>query len=478
MVKPHTKRGPNHSYRTKHSNYSHRTKHSNHSHKTRKSNHSHSTTNSNNKTNNGWITLKIHGKPYERGFAHGQILSKEIKKVFEIFPFLIEQEINISFNEYNKTCMDIIKPQIIKHFPEFYEELRGISEGAFSNGILCSIDKLIGWNSYLSMSDYINNPSKIKHRKNNAHHSHCSSRCSAFIATGDATEKGDIIMAHNTHCDFVSAQLFNIILHVKPDKGYAFKMQTAPGCIASGMDWFVCSSGMVGCETTISEIKYKPIFGAPYFCRIRQAMQYGASIDDYNKIMLKDNAGDYACSWLFGNIKTNEIGILEIGLKHHYIEKTMNGLFYGMNSAINDELRKTETHDTKIYDLTNSSGSRNYRLNQLLHDKYYGEINIENAKTIISDHFNTIKNEVSPDNLSICRHSELEDSQTHYNFPFGCVDGKVMNSQMGKRLMFEGQFGSACGRIFNAEQYLKKHPEYKKWKPYLVDFPKKPWTVL
>lgn len=472
MVKTNKKRRPNHNRKTK---QFHQTKQS---HQTTRYNSTIKGHIIKSKTINGWITIKIHGKPYERGFSHGRILSKEIKKVFEIFPFMIEQEFDISFIEYNKTCIDIIKPQIIKHFPEFYEELRGISEGAFSNGVLCSIDKLIGWNSYLSMSDYINNPSKIKQHKNNAHHSHSGSRCSAFIATGDATENGDIIMAHNTHCDFVSAQLFNIILHVKPDKGYAFKIQTAPGCIASGMDWFVCSSGMIGCETTISEIKYKPVFGAPYFCRIRQAMQYGASIDDYNKIMLHDNAGDYACSWLFGNIKTNEIGILEIGLKHHYIEKTMNGLFYGMNSAINDELRKTETHDTKIYDLTNSSGSRNYRLNQLLNDKYYGEINIENAKVILSDHFNTAKNAVSPDNLSICRHSELDDSQTHYNFPFGCVDGKVMNSQMAKTLTFEGRFGSACGRVFNANQYLKKHPEYKKLKPYLVDFPIKPWTIL
>ena len=256
-------------------------------------------------------------------------------------------------------------------------------------------------------------------------------------------------------------------------------MQTAAGYIASGLDWFICSSGMIGCETTISEINYKPVFGFPYFCRIRPAMQYGDSIDSYNKIMLRDNAGDYACSWLFGNINTNEIGLLEIGLKKHNIKKTKNGLFYGMNSAVGDELRETETNDTTLYDLSDSSGARNYRFDQLLNNEYYGKINTENAKIILSDHFNTLENKDSMDSLSICRHSEYDNnSKNHQNYPFGCVDGKVVNSQMAKTLSFDGRFGSCCGRVFKAKQFINKYPAYKKWKPYLVDFPYKKWTVL
>ena len=102
-------------------------------------------------------------------------------------------------------------------------------------------------------------------------------RCSAFIATGNATKNRDIVMAHNTHSDFVTGQLLNIVIKVFPDVGNAFIMQTSAGLIASTSDWFLMSNGIIGCETTLSDINYKPEFGTPFFCRIRELMQYAKS---------------------------------------------------------------------------------------------------------------------------------------------------------------------------------------------------------
>lgn len=135
-------------------------------------------------------------------------------------------------------------------------------------------------------------------------------------------------MAHNTHTNFADGQLHNIIMNVIPSSGHPFVMQTSAGYIASGTDWFICSTGMIGCETTIGDINYTPRFGVPYFCRIRQAMQYGKTLDDYEQIMDKKNAGDYACSWLFGDINTNEIMLYEIGLKEKNVQRTKNGVFW------------------------------------------------------------------------------------------------------------------------------------------------------
>ena len=243
----------------------------------------------------GWNIAHIYGNPYERGFAHGYLMRNHFKKVLKVFPFIVKEDFKVSLRTFINQSNKLIKPNIKKHFPEFYQEIKGISDGLKYGNIDVSHDYLIAWNSILSMSELFD--------KN-------VQRCSAFIGCGNATENGDIVMAHNTHSDYATGQLFNIVLYVTPEKGHPFVMQTMPGSIASSSDWFLCGSGIVGCETTIGDINYKPKFGSPFFCRIRQAMQYGDTLDDYVKIMVSNNAGDYACSWLLGNIKTNEIMLI------------------------------------------------------------------------------------------------------------------------------------------------------------------------
>ena len=416
----------------------------------------------------GWINIKIYGNPYERGFAHGYLLYDKLKQIIDTFPFIIENEFKQKPYEYIQLCNKLIKPNIKTHFPEFYEELVGISKGAFSKKVLISVDFLIAWNSLLSMDVYYKNVNNNK-------------RCSAFIATGNATQNGDIIMAHNTHCDFITAPFFNINMTIIPEKGNSFIMQTAPGYIASGTDWFISSSGIIGCETTISKITYIPDFknGYPYFCRIRKAMQYGNTIDDYIEIMCLHNAGDYACSWLFGNINNNEIALFEIGLKHHSVQRTKNGLFYGMNSVLDKTIRESETNDTDLFNETTSSGSRNYLLHQLLNEEYYGKLNIENAKLVLSDHYDSFLNKDIMNANGICKHSEINDDiSTHKCKPYGCIDGKVVNSKLAKRLIYIGRFGSSCGRIFNKNDFIKIHPQYKSWINHLVNIPKYKWINI
>ena len=414
----------------------------------------------------GWITIHIYGNAYDRGYAHGILLKDEMKKVLLSFPFIVETHLKIDFQKYLQICIDKIKPIIMNDYKEYYEEIRGISEGFMNSGIIVNIDYLIAWNSLLSMYSYFRNNKAYK--------------CSAFIATGDATEDGKIIMAHNSHCDFITGQTQNIIIYVTPDQGEPFVMQSAPGFIASGTDWFISSSGIIGCETTISNINYKPEFGSPYFCRIRNCMQYGKTLDDYVKIMLKNNAGDYACSWLFGDINTNEIMLFEIGLNIHSIKRTHNGTYYGMNSAIDYKLRNIETYDKDLYNLEKSSGARNYRLNQLLNETYYGKINKSNSKKILSDHYDVFLHKNIMNSRSICKHSENDIGKFTGKpyYPFGCTDGKITSTDMAKKLSFQGRFGSSCGRIFKVKEHIKKHPEYKRMESVLEDIPKMNWIKI
>lgn len=413
----------------------------------------------------GWKIVEIYGEPFKRGYAHGYLLSKELMKIQQVLPFIVKDQLNISFKKYMEKSKKLMYPIVKNKYPEFFNELRGISEGAKSLDVDITIEYLIAWNAFLSLNSYYKD-------ENNQ-------RCSAFIACGDATENRDIIMAHNTHSDFLTGQILNIILKVKPTKGNVFTMQTSAGLISSTSDWFLIENGIIGCETTIADINYKPVFGSPYFCRIRETMQYAKSLDDCKDILLKNNAGDYACSWLFGDINKNEIMLCEFGLKKNNVIKTNNGVFYGMNSPLGVELRTSETNLEKtksINDLSNNIGSRNKRLNYLLNEKYYGKINVENAKLVMSDHYDEFLNKVVLNNNSICKHSELS-KKMDYN-PYGSTDAKVVNSTMAKTMNFIGRFGSGCGRIFKVDEYIKKYPKYEKWKNVLNDFVNYNWTKL
>ena len=404
----------------------------------------------------GWKKIHIYGEPYERGFAHGVLLFRELNRIKKGLAFMVNEYFGIELSEYVKQTNELILPTLKSDYPEFYTELEGISAGAKRKGTMLSTEYLVAWNSILSIF------SKKQDKE----------RCSAFIATGTATKTRDIVMAHNTHADFFTGQLLNIILKVTPSQGHEFTMQTSPGYIASSADWFICANGIIGCETTIAKFKKEPNFktGAPYFCRIRQAMQYANTLDDYIKTMTEHNAGDYACSWLFGDTRTGEIMQLELGLDVYSVNRTQDGVYYGANSAFDLKLRQTETND-KDHDNPNASvGARTIRLNHLLNDKYYGKIDITIAKRIMSDHHSDMGS------LNICKHCEIDET-CHYK-PKGCTDAKVTDTSLAKTMSFYGRFGSGCGRIFNVAKYVKAHPEHKKWAAVLKDIKKHGWARL
>lgn len=417
------------------------------------------------KIKEGWKTVCIHGSPYDRGFAHGFLLHEELARTLKSYPFLIEEKVKYKMKDYIAYSNKHIKPVLIKHFPEIYEEMEGIVAGANAQNVPITLDFLIAWNSHMSIvSKYIKS---------------APGRCSAFIATGSATEDGKIVMGHTTHTDFITGQLLNIVMYVIPHKGVPFIMQTSAGYVASVADWFVCSSGIIGCETTIWGTKYEPQFGYPFFCRIRTAMQYATTLDEYAEIMQKNNAGDYACSWLFGDIHKNEIMLCEIGLNRANVEKTGNGIFYGMNSTLDFNLRTFETVDDKWNDIAASTGSRGVRLNQLLYGEYFGRINVENAKKVLSDHYNPLTKKEERNHRAVCVHAEFDGGLKRNSYAMrGCTDCKVITADMAKDMAFYARFGAACGRTFSVKNHVKKHPKYKKWGAHVRDFKKYKWTKI
>jgi hypothetical protein len=134
-------------------------------------------------------------------------------------------------------------------------------------------------------------------------------------------------------------------------------------------------------------------------------------------------------------------------------------------------LRNQETDDYAYGDISTSSGSRNYRLNELLNQRYYGKISISIAKKVLADHFDVFSNKEVMNSRCICKHAEVDSHGKKPNYPFGSTDAKVTNSAMVKEMKFLAKFGSSCDREFYVDRFVEENPKYKKWSDFLIDMP-------
>src|SRR5512136_2712060 len=162
-------------------------------------------------------------------------------------------------------------------------------------------------------------------------------------------------------------------------------MDCMPGAIHSGDDFVLNGAGLVYTETTMGTFKGFREEGTPEFMRARKAAQYAASIDDFVRIMLDRNNGAYANDWLVGDLKTNEIARLELGLKNQRLWRTGDGYFVGANFASDPKVIAEETtynpDDPKL-----TVNSRKARWEMLMEENK-GKIDAEYGKLFEGDHF-------------------------------------------------------------------------------------------
>lgn len=427
---------------------------------------------------NGWTYISIKGKPKERGYAYGFLCANDFKEIQKTLAFLMMEAYGMEWDYFIKEIADDFKEMTKREFIELYEEMEGIADGCTANGCKTNIDEIIAWNFYCSIPYWYSTKSQTRVGKEGG----APDRCSAFMAVGDWTEDGKIVCAHNSFADYIDGQYSYVVLDLNPDKGHRFIMQTSPCWIWSGSDFFVTAKGIIGTETTIGGfIPYEKKYPIGY--RIRKAMQYGNSLDEYCDILLHENSGDYANSWLFGDTNTNEILRIELGLKYHKTERTKNGFFIGFNAPYDERIRNLEVQNSGFYDVRRHQGARLVRLGDLM-DEHKGKLNIDIAKKIISDHYDVYLNkDDNPCSRTVCSHYDLDareymsdPSRPKPFAPHGAVDGIVCDTNLAKKMSFIGRYGNSCGIPFLKDEFCKKHRQYEKFCPYLFDRPSEPWT--
>lgn len=425
----------------------------------------------------GWIFLHVEGAPFERGFQHGYLLSNELAEALKAIKYTSLWDTGDDFNFFEDAAKRLYGHWLEKELDgEWQAELEGIVAGANKAGVEISYPEILAWNANIELLDswWSQDKGTQPGEFTRGHH------CNSFIATGEQTTKdGGIVLAHNTWDTYINSNYFNIVMDIYPEKGNRILMQSAPGFLHSGTDFFLTGIGIIGSETSIAGFSGYDEQKAPEFLRVRKAMQYAQNLDEWMAIMQENNNGGYANSWLIGDIRTGEIARLELGLKYVGITRKQEGYFWGCNVVVDPRIRNQEC-DNVGYSNILRSGGRRVRWEQLL-AKHNGNIDLEAGMEMLADDYDVYLKEHNSSNRTIC--ARFDHDPAPFNplefgpyYPYGANDGKVTNTAMAQEMSFLGRYGHPNGATFNAKKFLEEQPQYDWQAEFLQDKPHQPWV--
>lgn len=422
----------------------------------------------------GWIFVHLEGSPEEIGFQNGYLLANEIIDMKNAMSVVDEKNTGKIWNFYREESFRLFWSQMPE---EYQKEIDGIVMGINAKLGEGKADRkdILAMNADLEMPGYY--IPWLNKQKEPAPPGHCS----AIAATGSWTTDGKIVMAHNNWTDYAVGERWNIVMDIVPEKGNRIIMDAPPGFIHSADDFYINSAGLIVTETTITQFFGFDTAAVAEFVRVRKAIQYSSSIDEWVAVMKEKNNGGYANDWLIGDNKTGEIARLELGLKNTPLERTRDGYFVGSNFPVNPKLIREETSfDTTLQN--SSPNARKMRWAEIMKE-YKGKIDITAAKKFMGDHYDALHKMEKASALTLCGHGDTDGSgspcwdEPPY-YPMGAVQGKATDGTLASEMKLWAIMGHPCGEAFNASDFLTKHPEFNYMKDILHNMPSQVWSLF
>jgi hypothetical protein len=317
----------------------------------------------------GWIYLHIEGKPYDRGYQHGYLMAKEIERYIDRCAAELDAKSRPSAWQNGRTAADAL---FLRGFDEeILEEMKGIADGAAAAGArfegrTVDLVDIVAANTIVELGELsqavrmtptgleglgLVPPDYARSKRDVG----VADRCSAFAATGKATRDGHMVIAHTTFWPLTLAEQTNVMLDVQPVTGHRVLMQSYPGGIESGTDWYQNDSGVVLTETTIRQSPFNRD-GTPVAYRARKAIQYGDNIDKVVEYLSVKNNGLYTNEWLIGDAKNDEIAMFELGTHKTKLWRSSKNEWFGGTEGFYWGCNNTKDMDVRLEDVPDPKG--------------------------------------------------------------------------------------------------------------------------
>ena len=332
----------------------------------------------------GFRVVHIEGAPLERGRQHGRLLAPEITDFIATLSSMRSTDAPLdAWRDWRTMAQAWFLPGFDA---EWREEMRGIAEGAAAAGAVVGtrpVDFLdiVTVNCAIEL-DFLENALEATPTGADPQ---VEDHCSAFAATGKATADGHVVFGHITMWSCGPASRFFVWLDVQPAAGHRIVLQTFPGGIWSGMDYYQSAAGLLLTETTIGQTRFER-GGKPLAQRARQAMQSANTIDEAVKILSDGNNGLYTNEWLLADVKTDEIAMFELGTRKSRLWRSgkdewfggTTGFYWGCNNAKDLAVRLETIGDpgTRTRDLTWRPSDRDLAWLKL-YETHQGKIDAE-----------------------------------------------------------------------------------------------------
>ena len=393
----------------------------------------------------GWIFVHVEGEPYPRGRQYGELVASELARYLEKLATLQDRsDPEKGWNGLRKLADALM----LRRFdPEYLEEMKGIADGAAKGGAKFKgrpIDLLdvVTLNSAVDLSQLdealhvsptaVTGKAFLSADDETDPAATAKDRCSSFVDTRSATPDGRFVMGQLFMWNGYSGIHWDVMLDVVPTKGRRVVLQTFPGGIHSGSDWYLNDAGIVIGETTVGQTPFAPE-GTPQSNRARKAAQYGTSIDEVARILRERNNGLYTNDWTIADAKTDEGADLLLGTTAWKLWRTgspghagdtpggLTDFVWANNNTRDPEVRReyARATDGVPADMAFNAWNRDIAFWRFYETYGKGKIDLEAAVRLFAS---------SP-----------------VNRPHAC-DGKLTTGEMADRLVFIAHYGKTTLR--------------------------------
>jgi len=256
-------------------------------------------------TKQGFDYIHLEGSPSDIGYYQGLLLWEKVERGMASYAFLTEMRYDLTWS--------MCRAQGATYWPnipvEYQNEIDGIARGCSEmnarnpDGDVIDRYDILAYNSIWDIwwrSSYIRSFLPfVRLQVEPIHH------CSGFVATGDVTDDGGFVICQSLWMPYHLPPSHGVFADIVPQAGNRMLMELQAGMIWSGTEWYLNEAGLVVGETTLGDAPYQ-FTKVPAFVRIRQAVQYANSIDEFANIMITNTNGAYCGDYMICDAETNE----------------------------------------------------------------------------------------------------------------------------------------------------------------------------
>lgn len=304
--------------------------------------------------------IKVKGNHYQVGYQIGTKMKKQLNELLQQSKDYVSEKTDLKWEDI-RAQSQLLLEYSKKHLPEYVEEIRGAADAS-------GIDLV---DLFSEMCEEIYSKNFLR-------------GCSDLIASGDVTEDGSVIAAHNNDTS-PSLEKYAVVVHYQVD-GEPEILAVGYGGLAISIGYNSAGISLTGNELSMNDMK----LGVPRLLLCRKILAARTIAEAIDASIFQPRASNYNMVLTDEN---GEIYSIESSATDYEAIYAEDGYLVHTNHYTSLRMRKYELDP---YDITSSlvRYNRAYRLMKNNRRK----ISIEMMKKFLQDHVSRPK--------SLCRHGD------------------------------------------------------------------------